>query len=82
MVPASPADQYERVAGATNGIFWSHAPDLDSSTLGEGRNLARVEPLLDLILLDVMMPDMNGYDVCDGLKAIQETRDIPVIFLT
>jgi len=45
-------------------------------------DLARVEPLPDLILLDFMMPDVNGYEVCDGLKAIQETRDIPVIFLT
>ena len=45
-------------------------------------DLARAEPLPDLILLDVMLPDMNGYQVCEGLKAIQETSDIPVIFLT
>ena len=36
----------------------------------------------DLILLDINMPDMDGYSVCRELKANKETRDIPVIFLT
>lgn len=36
----------------------------------------------DLILLDVVMPDMEGYEVCRRLKADPETRSIPVIFLT
>jgi CheY-like chemotaxis protein len=36
----------------------------------------------DLVLLDVMMPDMDGYEVCRLLKRHVNTRDLPVIFLT
>ena len=44
--------------------------------------LAKVEPFPNLILLDVIMPYMDGYEVCSQLKTDPKTRDIPVIFLT
>ena len=41
---------------------------------------AKAQP--DLILLDILMPDVDGYEVCRRLKAAEATRQIPVIFLT
>ena len=36
----------------------------------------------DLILLDIMMPEMDGYEVCKRLKSNDKTKDIPILFLT
>jgi CheY-like chemotaxis protein len=47
----------------------------------EGIKVAK-EGGVDLILLDIMMPGMDGYSVCDTLKKNEVTRDIPVIMLT
>jgi C4-dicarboxylate-specific signal transduction histidine kinase len=44
--------------------------------------IATAENPPDLILLDIMMPGMDGYEVCKRLKAVPETKDIPVIFLS
>lgn len=52
---------------------------LDGST---ALQLAAADRPPDLILLDVMMPGMSGYDVCRQLKRSERTRRIPVIFLT
>lgn len=43
---------------------------------------ANVRPYPDLILLDIMMPEMDGYEVCRRLKENPITKDIPIIFVT
>ena len=44
--------------------------------------IAAADKRPDLILLDVVMPEMDGYEVCRQLKANEATKDIPVIFIT
>ena len=59
--------------------------DYDLSFATSGRQALAVlakMPTPDLILLDVMMPEMDGYAVCAALKSNAATRDIPVIFVT
>jgi sigma-B regulation protein RsbU (phosphoserine phosphatase) len=67
MVQAILKDSY-RIRVATNGL--------------KALALASSEPIPDLILLDVSMPGMDGFEVCTRLKASLATREIPVIFLT
>jgi len=54
-----------------------------AATNGEkALEVAEKEPQPDLILLDVMMPGMDGYEVCERLSKIDATMKIPVIFVT
>jgi PAS domain S-box-containing protein len=53
------------------------------SANGGQQALTTIEKELpELILLDIRMPDMDGYEVCEHLKANEQTRDIPVIFIS
>jgi diguanylate cyclase (GGDEF)-like protein len=53
-----------------------------ASTGPDALNLAESKPKPDLILLDIMMPDMDGYEVCRRLKDNSATQNIPVIFVS
>ena len=72
------------VVGNTEVLLATLADTYDVSVIQDGPTalaaLATEEP--DLILLDIMMPGMDGYEVCAELQANPDTRDIPVIFLT
>ena len=49
---------------------------------GQGALDAIATNMPDVVLLDIQMPDMDGFDVCSRLKESPETTDLPVIFLT
>jgi putative two-component system response regulator len=75
-------DDTPEVLGLMSGLLREHyrvrvAPDGENAL-----RIARAEPRPDLVLLDVMMPGMDGFEVCRRLKADRRTREIPVIFLT
>lgn len=45
--------------------------------------LSAAEKMLpDIVLLDIMMPEMDGYEVCQRLKDCEVTKDVPVIFIS
>src|SRR4030043_1705809 len=58
--------------------------DCDITVAMNGQQALETVPKVspDLILLDVVMPEMNGFEVCKKLKSLPKTKDIPVIFLT
>ena len=56
--------------------------DMLGATNGEDALEMVTEEKVDLILLDIMMPDMDGYEVCQRLKSSAKTEGIPVIFIT
>jgi diguanylate cyclase (GGDEF)-like protein len=54
---------------------------IDTASGREALDIVKEEKV-DLILLDIMMPDIDGYEVCQKLKSNANTKDIPVIFIT
>ncbi|HWL93756.1 MAG TPA: response regulator [Phycisphaerae bacterium] len=64
--------------------YLEELPNVTTLSAHDGQScldlVARERP--DLILLDIMMPRMSGYEVCKKVKAEEATRDIPVIMVT
>ena len=58
--------------------------DYDVSTAYDGEEALKKahEEKPDLILLDIMMPKMDGYEVCEAFRNADDTKDIPIIFVT
>ncbi len=56
--------------------------DMSFATSGKAALESVAQDAFDLVLLDVMMPEMNGFEVCEQLRANPRTANLPVIFLT
>jgi len=64
------------------GILRPHYK-VKAATNGEkALQIAKTEPLPDIVLLDIMMPGMSGYEVCERLKQDPITTSLPIIFIT
>ena len=64
------------------GILGQQGYEVRPMPNGQLALMAAQSALPDLILLDINMPELNGYEVCERLKADEKTRDIPVIFIS
>jgi len=64
------------------GEFLADYDVIDAINGEDALDIVENEEKIDLILLDIMMPDMNGFEVCERLKNNPNTADIPIIFIT
>lgn len=65
-----------------SGLLANHGYSIRKALNGESALKICEKTLPDLILLDILMPGMDGYEVCKRLKAGETTREIPVIFIS
>jgi len=65
-----------------SNILYQHGVNIAIVQSGKEALNAASRKFPDLILLDIIMPGMNGFAVCERLKSTPETREIPIIFLT
>ncbi len=75
-------DDEEYIQHILNFSFGAEGYEVITAADGEEAvNIARSEKP-DIIVLDIMMPKMDGYEACKRIKADPQTQDIPVILLT
>lgn len=75
-------DDVARNIQILGNILSSHGFQIAYAQSGQqALNIAKKQTF-DLILLDIMMPEMDGYEVCESLKSDKKTSEVPVIFLT
>jgi len=65
-----------------SGILSEQGYNVRPATNGAHALTAARAEAPDLILLDIKMPEMSGYEVCEQLKADERTRDVPVVFIS
>jgi DNA-binding response OmpR family regulator len=70
------------LAEMLNAYFRVQGYEILTATWGEDGVRVAQEIVPDVILLDIRLPDIDGYEVCRRIRAIRRTREIPIIFLT
>jgi DNA-binding response OmpR family regulator len=68
--------------GALRQILVQKGYDVSTAPNGHDALTALAGGSFDLVILDVSMPGLSGYDVCRKIRQGEKTRDVPVIFLT
>ena len=68
--------------GALRQILVQKGYDVSTAPNGHDALTALTSGSFDLVILDVSMPGLSGYDVCRKIRQEDKTRDLPVIFLT
>ena len=64
------------------GIIYKYGYNVSIASSGLHAIQSASHEVPDLILLDILMPEMDGFEVCKIFKSNPETKDIPIIFLT
>jgi DNA-binding response OmpR family regulator len=70
------------VADMLRAFFGAQGYDIGTSTWGEEAVKLIQEDVPDVVLLDIRLPDINGYEVCRRLRQNRRTQHLPIIFLT
>jgi putative two-component system response regulator len=75
-------DDYVENVELLEELLTSSGYEVTTASDGDEALLRVKESHPDLILLDIMMPKMDGYQVCEALRAKDDTKEIPIIFVT
>jgi len=75
-------DDNPMVQKAIKDLLTGHGYAVETASDGAGAMAKMREWHPDLVILDVMMPDMNGYDVCRAIRDDEALKHIPIILLT
>ena len=75
-------DDDDNILGLEKMILEQKGFDVTTARGGEAAILCLARGTFDLVLLDVMMPDIDGFTLCRRIKEDERHRDVPVIFLT
>jgi CheY-like chemotaxis protein len=75
-------DDFRNLFAVTSLLEKQGVTVLQATTAKEGIEKLRTVPGIDIVLLDIMMPEMDGYEAATEIRKLEEVRDVPIIALT